>query len=750
MDGIPQSEIQWLGRFFSGRNRLHWHDVIDRSAHPQWLEQVIPWISLFGQGKDDLPIILPVFDGDGPSTWYAAARNESTAAALCEELTSMIGPSYSDFRGIRHQCDIEDEIEAALLERFGSSVFRFSPLPGADRTEVGRAVSLYLLILRRRPAIPDRTQQPFGKIRGDFDRALLAGNEKSASKLLEDLYATGRVNAEQRKFLDIRFLAGLGRVEELAHSDALIKSVMDISLPPQTIIDLVDALYRAYVASVELESDVKVVKAAFDHHVGKRFGGLFKERKGIRQPNVLKSFLLYELAREKPDVARCEAIVKAFPLGDEDAATVQRWIEHVQGAVDTAGIDLFEAARQAVADEEYERAVPMYEQLLPDLRAYSGLIRCAVEIGEPAFTDKVVDLARRAAPSVVERLNDRDKKRLASLSQLPAAAQPVVPPKGWIQWAEAVVNQRCSGPPIEVLERELPTWAVEDYIPDPSGCAALASIIGNAGGVAEEVFREAFPRLIEFFVERTTSPVRGFIPLYTMLLRIVAWNGSASADELELTAALTHAVLKAGPTVDAYIECLEALSEILAQNGAPSNINWALNLCELFAVYPAAEQEARLRLFMTVVGLLRARIHRVTDAQVSVLKLLVKDYGCEQVLDGFPSPEGDLDLLQDVAKFGGLIGIYTLTEGAGQRAKHLLQKLLPLAQVEMSNDFVATDRLKNLAASADVFVFAWKSSKHQAYYCIKDARGERPLQLPLGKGTASIVDATLEAVRALM
>ena len=97
-------------------------------------------------------------------------------------------------------------------------------------------------------------------------------------------------------------------------------------------------------------------------------------------------------------------------------------------------------------------------------------------------------------------------------------------------------------------------------------------------------------------------------------------------------------------------------------------------------------------------------------------------------------------------EFTGLIGIYTLTEGAGQRAKLILQKYFPGVRVETNNDGVATDRLVSLAKNADLFVFAWKSSKHQAYYCVKDSRKERDIIMPTGKGTASIVKGVLDSL----
>lgn len=58
------------------------------------------------------------------------------------------------------------------------------------------------------------------------------------------------------------------------------------------------------------------------------------------------------------------------------------------------------------------------------------------------------------------------------------------------------------------------------------------------------------------------------------------------------------------------------------------------------------------------------------------------------------------------------IGIYTLPESAGARAKTAPEELFPGCKVVVNSDLVATAQLTNLAKTADVFVFAWKSSSN--------------------------------------
>lgn len=261
------------------------------------------------------------------------------------------------------------------------------------------------------------------------------------------------------------------------------------------------------------------------------------------------------------------------------------------------------------------------------------------------------------------------------------------------------------------------------------------------------MFRHAFAPFVEFFINRTQNPVRGFVPLYAMLIKMVAWNGGASADELELVAQLTLNLLGAVPPQRTYVNAVDELGEILAASRAPTQVDWALNIAELLAVYPSPDHEARLRFFVSATDLVRANTHRISVAQRRVLQLLARDYGCEDLLASLPEPAPTAT--SNVASFAGLIALYSLTEPAAQRARDVLRIIVPNAQIELTADTVATDRLRHLSSKAEVFVFAWRSSKHQAYCCVKDHRGHRPLSMPPGKGAASIVDAALAAIEEL-
>lgn len=751
IDALNTADTAWLERFFSGRNALTWEAVTARTAPPVWLEQVLPWIAAFSGSGDRLPVVLPVFGSDGPEQWYAMASDESGANALSQELTAFVGPSFSDFRGQFLQPDQDDDIEKALHERFGRFVFRLIPVNAGDAAAIADALQLYLGLLRRRPDVPDRTQRPFGKVRAEFDRALLAGNELDAVRLRGELVGSGRVDAEQEKYLDIRMLAGLGRQFQLAHDYPLIKSVLGLSLPAQTIADLVGALYSTYIADMEDSGDDEAVLSVFRREIADNFSPLFFERKGLKHSSVLKAFMLYELVQAEPNRERCQAIVSIYPE-DDGRRLVERWARRLSAPDVPPKTDLFESVRQALGDEDYELAFKLSFEAFPDSWTYSALLRCAVEMDDAEVTLRVLEVVDEAPEAERLKWTKRDLARFQQLRSnavgdsgeaIDPTPRTIRPEADWLSWAAYVESGIHGRPPLQVLEDALPRWSVEAYASDPATCSELAERIGNAGGATEQTFRDAFAPLVEFFVDRPDRPIRAFAPLYAMLIRIVAWNGMVTANELELASAVVQALVSLAPLRNDYAEAVDAYAEIVAANSAPGNIDWALNAAEMLALHASPDSESRLRFFMAVVEVARSVAHRLSPAQYEILTLLAKDYGCSGLLEAFPNrddPSGDLAPRVD---FAGLIGIYTLTEQAGQRARLFLRKLFPQARVEVNADHVATDKLKSLAANADIFVFAWKSSKHQAYFAAKEARGSRRTLLPLGKGSASILDCVL-------
>lgn len=425
---------------------------------------------------------------------------------LVEEIGSFIGPSYSDFQGDWSDIPGNSDLELALKERFENRVLRFGAQRPEDQLEIERALLLYQNLLARRPVMPERTQRPFGKIRGDFDRALLAGNANNAQVLLDELKATGRVDAGQQKCLEVRMLAGLGRQEELARNQPLISSVTDLALPTQTLVDVIDALYETYIRPIEARPDLGEILAAFRQHISRPFGSsLFRDRKGIRHPTVLRAFLLFELVQGEPNLTRCNSIISAYADAAEGRDLAERWYIPQSAKQDEAHqlVEIqtsLEMARQAIADEDYEIAYELCFELLPDYWAYSALLRCAVELGSVDVTKKTIEVVTAASSDVKSLFKPKDRERLESLGLVGESSNSETLDLSWIGWAQGIQNGASIATSITMLNKSIDKWSVDEYAHDIDRCALLAKLIGNASGDQEAIYREAFPSLVGFLL----------------------------------------------------------------------------------------------------------------------------------------------------------------------------------------------------------------------------------------------------------
>jgi hypothetical protein len=66
--------------------------------------------------------------------------------------------------------------------------------------------------------------------------------------------------------------------------------------------------------------------------------------------------------------------------------------------------------------------------------------------------------------------------------------------------------------------------------------------------------------------------------------------------------------------------------------------------------------------------------------------------------------------------------------------------------IDTNADLVCTDRLKSLAHRAHVFAFAWRCSKHSAYFCVKANSPKDSLVMARGVGTSSLVSCVVDYI----
>ena len=468
--------------FFASPNR---YDRATISDDPQAQSALQTCLKGHASGAVDRGVLLPFREpAAGPTAWFVCASSMQMLRALQDEVRAFIGPSYAEERAQSRPLDTADKHALPLIEAAGWFSFRLDSPDQRSDTRLLNQWRLYEDLLSRRPRAPSYVPSTFHQLRASFDRALLARNEVAAQAAMAALRERFGVSAENRLYLEIRLAAAFERCEAISQHP-LLPRLIHLQLPPETYGDVMEALYRVHVQAFEAGPTLEPLLDQFRTEIGVSALPLFKTRRTSRRPAVLKAFVLHELLQDEPQWAVCKRFLQELPagaFGTVDALVRERCAKSRRAAD-------FEAARAALANEEFDRAWELLWVLPDSVDVLRGLIACARESADPAKAASVLtrlDASETATRSSVESAS---ATRLANLR---ASYRPLAEPSEkaypFVRWTD------------EPEERYVERWA--EFVRSAEPTALLAH---------KDVVKAAVDCLMHLAVDDQTEPVRNFV-----------------------------------------------------------------------------------------------------------------------------------------------------------------------------------------------------------------------------------------------
>lgn len=734
---VREREMTWLRAFFGGNNELS----LGQLDHPpinQLKVEVISWLEFLNNDTFGGPILLPFVTRQG-FFWYACCANNQTLAQSLDDLRAFFGDSYAQIESFS-QLDLIGKEQQALRNRFGKRFFRIKAPANSEKTIMER-LSLYRQLLIQRPIRARVGVRPAGQIRYEFEQALLVHDERTATKCIDELRTTGRFSHQNQRFLEIRKLAAFGEWNQIVGDPSYLRSVIDIPLPAKIFSDLVDAIYQVFLFNFEKNLQPDEAINSFRHEISPRFGKLFRTRRGLCSPTVLKAFLLHELSGDRPDYDLCLNLFSLYPEDHSGYHYTCLLFDRAQRTVGPS--DPGKRAEEAFLEEEYDLAFQLYLERPLDTRMLSRLLTCAHLVGSLDAQKKAWEVANKASEKLLASLPSKSTDIFDGLRKIfEKGDRPI---SDWCDWARCVIDDGNLDLAEEIAKQGSVEWSVDSFAKSPEKISDFAETLTTGYQRYPVFFQNMFPMIYEFF--HLEPRITSFKPIYSRLLLILALADSLNKNELELTAELSTSLFEAGLNPEEYEDTVECLLSIWKKQKSFKYLDWALDTAELLAVYPSHDSQSPLTFFLEVVELVRSNLHRIAEHQWKIFDILSKDFGSIAELSSIEPPIA-FDQSPDAKSLisGRKIGIYTLSESTGLHTKRLLQSIYNV-EVEVNSDPVATDSLAALATSSDIFVFSWKAAKHQAFNCVQENLGKNTkLVYPAGKGTTSVMRSILDAL----
>lgn len=694
-------------------------------------------------GVNSRAVLLP-YRGDSSegTVWYACASDNTQLRALSAELQAFIGPAYAKFRA-HDDADEEsaDRHALPLISASGWQCFSFKTESNKEDHHVLRAWDLYWRLIDQRPPVVARIPKSFDALRADFDRALLARSESSARAVLRAMRERFGISSENQLYLDIRLFAGLEQWEKIVQHN-LLPTLVHLNLPQETYGDVLEALYTSEVLPYEQSGNLQEVLTQFRESVVDRARSLFRTRKLSQRQAVLKSFLLYELTQPSPHPEVLGKLVDQIPTGSFGATDgeLRQFILQFKSSGDAESV-----AWEAYEHEQFDRAFDLLWGLPDTTKLLRSILRCVDESDDPSKALRFVDRLAAADAKIRQEVEEKSPKTLPRVRDLSRQA---IDPS--ISWPEQMAWRSEAG---ESLDAYVNRWREWSRTAELSELLQRKDFAKDAAKLMESIaleHAEAFERIVvlwhEVFVSNS-DPDPQLKPIYLSLLETLRLPGTFSDVELKLIRdALAH-ILKSGASTTEYERALNEVVGVFNAVRSPYQMRWSLDVCDTLAMAPAPDGGAMRLQFMSQVFQAGSEfLARLSETDVAMLRMLAEEAGI-QIQGGVadvPQPDQSDSNYQDI----GIVGVYSLDEAASLRAARILKSLYGGLDVRTNADHVCTAQLKSLAQRAEIFVFAWKTSKHAAYFCIKAAvRSEQALVMAPGGGTSSMVHAAVQSIQ---
>jgi hypothetical protein len=473
---------------------------------------------------------------------------------------------------------------------------------------------------------------------------------------------------------------------------------------------------------------------------------------------VLRVFLLQEVARAPDEVREAEVAalhdaLAALPQQRDWATAVLRWSQARSAAAGGTSLaagtpaGVVEVAPPApvvpaapaaptptITAPDRPATVADWAACPPSAQALTGLLQAATEVGTLEAAAQALAIVQSYPRELLQGLSPIQQAMLGMLANL-VPAEPV-PVSDWTEWARwwAGTGADETERALAIAEQGAQQWDHAAWFADAAKVREFAALLQ-----AQPARFRPYLATIHTSLYDVAGAAAAQADVLVQMAMVVALDAPQPAD-LPLLADWAAWLVHLGAGRALCDEMAGALHAAWSEVRSLRCLDWACDVVELLASAPRTPGGELESLFSDVIGLASGQQHRLTAVQQRMLALLARDFGLR-----FAPAEASATQEQapaaDPAVFAGLsIGIYTLQESIVAHLRAALKAAFPGARVEFNHDHVATPSLEHMARSSDVMVFAWRCSKHQAFYCVQQQRpAARPLLQPQGRGSASIM-----------
>ncbi|MBO2643877.1 protein DpdD [Shewanella algae] len=721
----------WLVQFYSSGDRINPKKALSGGYPLPFQAMLMPLLE--SALEQNWPCILP---SSKEHLWfYAFAADDRTLRELRWMLQAFLG-SADTFPDLPIITASSDPAEQILLQQAPSGIIKFrllEPLKDCPHVKerVFRSLARLIKLVRQRPQLTSTVRRPVGRILRDFFTACHINDGNSAMLFLTELKGNGSLSQRNLLFLELQALGACQQwAEILAHES--LPDILAGRVPCRLNRLLLRTLGHKLLNRIQFE-DFPADSLEEAKYLCHGVLPLFNVTPSLENhPSFEEDWKLWAIGSASLGYNPW-TLLPAF-VDESWKQTVKAWAGLESSYITEAKEPLQNTESSEVAENNLNQMdIPV--RVLTVENVINLLQR--VLLATPNEQVEIYEILL-GMPTETENLIAKDTFTFTLWQTLKNKFDEKN--YGWRDWF-AELKEGIIDP--EQLQQKVSNfssqWSVESF-----DTFLLTQLLeSECSDTVSGVLRNSLPLLLSWLEDaRVVCPNE----LWIAWLELLALDSIVSEQDIRLAEVILNKLLSDNFSVETYKRAIQAIEIVLDKSSSVRAFSYSLDLVDQLLDASCPDPLLIEQLWGQILSNALKRWKRLDLDQKTLVKVIATEIQGERAPEQFPIEEveesvGTSPYLDMSGKY---LAIYSLTEGAARRAMHVIGSLFPSLVIELNHDHVATPALKKMASRADFFVFAWGSSKHQAFYAITQIKQD--LIYPNGKGSSSIVRAFLNAI----
>jgi hypothetical protein len=716
-----------ITEFFSPPNRIQ-PDANDPNGQ----------LALRAVAEPDGIVVLPWDDGRRGTRWYALIHQDRIEQVR-EEIVAHAGITYTDYRGQPTPPEPGDPGDEAIVQVRGDrAMIRLDLIETGARQKVGRSLGRFLDLWGVRPPPPVAPVRAAAEILRDYRLALAAGRRHDAEAALAELRTSGGLEIINLRFLDLEVVSRFDRPQAVLNHPAL-PALLQVRRPARATDLIAQAIDQARLRRDEGVT-LSLLRQRFEQ-LDSPLQDLITTSGECRSASGALLLALRIAAAGGDVLALVERVSKVVEL-DQDTFSLLRALAQ-SPVIPTTGQPRTAAPAalgELLVRGEYDRVLQLVVDEPQTIETVDAALRAAQWLDSIEAGRIALEVLENAPPEVRDSFvgNRLRAPMVEALRELVQAEAPRPEVRSWNEFFENLWSSPDWIDAVDTAAHGAVEWPVHPILSDRPAITALAAHVNRGANSGVVAFSRVVPHLIDW-LDRIPEDARpAIIDVEEALITHLALEDQTRAG-LDLLGSFAADVVAAGLDAARYGFVLDNLEERWRTARSPAAIPWAVDLIEVVIDHPCPDRVRRTAFVATLLQTSAESISRIPTDMRDLLGRLATELNLEHLLPTVREGLAAADVPTREVR-GIVVGLYSLTESALQRAHDYLIRRWPGMEVVTRADHVASDELMNLARTADLMVVATRSAKHAATGFISDHRPPRlPTRYARGKGSASLV-----------